>query len=536
MEPLDEVRDRLSGLEDPVPLLLALFAYAPVGFQIYEASGRSLVVNQAFRDLFGAEPPPGYNVLRDEIAERSGALELIHRAFAGETIHVPTMWYDPRELTQVKVEKGNRVAISATFFPLRDRDGRVTHVAIAFKDMTAELLAREQAEKERDANAQLYQEAQELHRLRDEFLATVSHELRTPLQAILGWARLLQEAPLSPEDVRRGLGSIERNGRAQTRLVEQILDASKLVTGAMQLRWETVDVAAIARAVVDRLVATADAKRITLAGEVPPGAALVRGDPDRLQQVVWNLAGNALKFTPAGGRVTIALETVGDEHVLSVSDTGQGIPADFLPHVFSRFRQADSSTTRTHGGVGLGLAVSRHLVELHGGSLAAASDGPGLGATFTVRLPRAAAVAEQAPRPPARRHSPSTPPRLDGLRVLVVDDEPDARDLLDTVLTRQGAAVVGAASADEAFARLTAEPPDVLVSDIGMPGEDGFGLLERVRRLDPQHGGRVPAVALTAYSQEEDRQRALAAGFDVHVPKPVDPARLVTVVADVARR
>ncbi|HEY7509824.1 MAG TPA: histidine kinase dimerization/phospho-acceptor domain-containing protein, partial [Vicinamibacteria bacterium] len=207
MEPLEEIRDRLARLEDPVALLLGLFAYAPVGFQIYEASGRSLVVNQAFRDLFGAEPPPEYNVLRDEIAERSGALDLIHRAFAGETVNVPALWYDPRELTQVKVETGNRVAVSATFFPIRDREGRVTHVAIVFKDLTAEMLAREQAEKERDINAQLYREAQELHRLRDEFLATVSHELRTPLQAILGWSRLLLESPLGPEDVRRGLGS-----------------------------------------------------------------------------------------------------------------------------------------------------------------------------------------------------------------------------------------------------------------------------------------------------------------------------------------
>jgi signal transduction histidine kinase/CheY-like chemotaxis protein len=537
MEPLEEIRDRLARLEDPVALLLGLFAYAPVGFQIYEASGRSLAVNQAFRDLFGAEPPPEYNVLRDEIAERSGALDLIHRAFAGETVNVPALWYDPRELTQVTVETGNRVAVSATFFPIRDREGRVTHVAIVFKDLTAEMLAREQAERERDVNAQLYREAQELHRLRDEFLATVSHELRTPLQAILGWSRLLLESPLGPEDVRRGLGSIERNARAQARLVEQILDASKLVTGGMQLRWQTADLAAIARRVLEGLAVTAEAKRIALDARLPAGPALVRGDPERLQQVLFNLAGNGLKFTPAGGTVTVTLGTHGDQHVLRVADTGQGIPPEFLPHVFSRFRQADSSTTRTHGGVGLGLAVSRHLAELHGGSLQAESAGLDRGATFTLRLPRVeAGAAAEAPAPPAARRTGAARPRLDGLRVLVVDDEPDARDLLHTVLSRQGAAVTGAASAAEAFAQLTAQPPDVLVSDIGMPGEDGFGLLARVRRLDAAHGGQVPAVALTAYTQEEDRQRALAAGFDVHVPKPVDPDQLVAVVADVAGR
>jgi signal transduction histidine kinase len=532
MEPLDEMRDRLAQLGDPVALLQGLFAFAPVGFQIYEASGRSLVVNQAFRDLFGAEPPPEYNVLRDEIAERSGVLALIHRAFAGETVDVPTMWYDPRELTQVKIEQGNRVAVASTFFPLRDGAGRISHVAIVFKDLTAEMNAREQAEHERDVNAQLYREAQELHRLRDEFLATVSHELRTPLQAILGWARLLQDANLSPQDVARGLGTIERNAQAQTRLVEQILDASNLVTGAMKLQWRAIDLAALTRRIFADLAPTAQAKGVTVDPRLPARPAPVRGDPERLRQVLWNLAGNAVKFTPPGGRVAVSLETEGEEQVVRVTDTGQGIAPEFLPHLFSRFRQADSSTTRVHGGVGLGLAVARHLVELHGGDLQAASAGPGQGATFTLRLPRAPMTLTPEDEPHARGQV----PRLDGLRVLVVDDEPDARDLLDTVLRLQGANVVGAASAAEAFAELSARPPDVLVSDIGMPGEDGLRLVARVRRLDSEHGGRVPAVALTAYSGDDDRERALAAGFDVHMAKPVDPAKLVEVVAGMAGR
>jgi signal transduction histidine kinase/CheY-like chemotaxis protein len=533
MEPLEEIRDRLRQLEDPVALLQGIFAFAPVGFQIYEASGRSLLVNQAFRDLFGAEPPPEYNVLRDEIAERTGILALIHRAFAGETVNVPTVWYDPRELTQVKIERGNRVAIGSTFFPLRDGTGRVSHVAIVFKDLTAEMNAREQAEHERDVNARLYREAQELHRLRDEFLATVSHELRTPLQAILGWARLLQDANLAPADVARGLGSIERNAQAQTRLVEQILDASNLVTGTMKLRWQPIDLASVARRVLDVLTPTAEAKGVAVEARLPAGPAVVRGDVERLRQVLWNLAGNAVKFTPAGGRVTVSLDTEGGEQVIRVADTGQGMAPEFLPHLFSRFRQADSSTTRAHGGVGLGLAVARHLVELHGGLLQAESAGPGQGATFTLRLPRAAAAPGAEPEPwPARAEL----PRLDGLRVLVVDDEPDARDLLDLVLRRQGASVVGAASAAEAFAELSARPPDVLVSDIGMPGEDGLRFVARVRELDSEHGGRVPAVALTAYTGDEDRERALAAGFDVHMAKPVDPAKLVEVVAGVAGR
>jgi PAS domain S-box-containing protein len=382
-------------------------------------------------------------------------------------------------------------------------------------------------------------QAEESNRLKDEFLATVSHELRTPLTAVLGWAHLLRSGQLDEESSARALETIDRNARAQNRMIEELLDVSRIITGKLRLDVRPVDLPLVVEEAVESVRPAADAKAVRLQLVLDPRAGPVSGDPDRLQQVIWNLLSNAVKFTHKGGRVQVRLERINSHVELTVSDTGQGIETEFLPFVFDRFRQADMTKRRAHGGLGLGLAIARHLVELHGGAVSAASGGPGRGATFTVTLPllvvRAEAGAAERRHPTAVESLPyESGPALDGLRVLVVDDEPDTRELLAAVLKGRGAAVTLAASAGEALEALERETPHVLVSDIGMPGEDGYDLIRRVRALPPERGGNVPAAALTAYAREDDRIRALLAGFQIHIPKPVNPAELAAVVATLA--
>jgi signal transduction histidine kinase/ActR/RegA family two-component response regulator len=400
--------------------------------------------------------------------------------------------------------------------------------------------AREQAER---ATAQ----AEQANRAKDTFLATLSHELRTPLTAVLGWAKMLHEMKLDGDTARHGLKVIERNAEAQNQLVRDLLDVSRIITGKLRLETTSVDLAPVVESALDSVRQAAEAKDISLGVELGAGPEVVSGDPDRLQQVVWNLLSNAIKFTPKGGRVGVSLGREGSDVLIRVSDTGQGISPEFLPYVFERFRQADGSTTRQHGGLGLGLAVVRHLVEQHGGHVSAESKGEGLGSTFTITLPLAAVRAGTAradgegaagrrPHGAASARTTGELEPLAGVRVLVVDDQPDARELLAMVLERAGAVVATAASADAAVRLLRADPADVLVSDIGMPGEDGYEFLGRVRALPASEGGRVPAVALTAYATEEDRRRALAAGFEEHVAKPVEPSDLVAAVASLASR
>ena len=381
--------------------------------------------------------------------------------------------------------------------------------------------------------------AEESNRLKDEFLATVSHELRTPLTAVLGWAHLLRSGQLDEESSARALETIDRNARAQNRMIEELLDVSRIITGKLRLDVRPVDLPLVVEEAVDSVRPAADAKAVRLQLVLDPQAGPVSGDPDRLQQVIWNLLSNAVKFTPKGGRVQVRLERINSHVELTVSDTGQGIEPEFLPFVFDRFRQADMTKKRAHGGLGLGLAIARHLLELHGGAIRAASGGTGQGATFTVTLPlmvvRAQPGAAERRHPTAVESLPyESGPALDGLRVLVVDDEPDTRELLAAVLKGRGAAVTLAASAGEALQAIERETPHVLVSDIGMPGEDGYELISRVRALPPERGGNVPAAALTAYAREDDRIRALLAGFQIHIPKPVNPAELAAVVATLA--
>jgi signal transduction histidine kinase/ActR/RegA family two-component response regulator len=403
------------------------------------------------------------------------------------------------------------------------------------------LLAQKRAQEER---AVLLEEAEAANRTKDEFLATMSHELRTPMTAILGWAQLLRSNTLKEADYAHAIEIVERNARAQTKLIDDLLDISRIITGKLRLDVRVVDLASVIEAVLDSLRPTAEARSIRLQPLLDPQAGLVSGDTDRLQQVVWNLVSNAIKFTPKGGRVQVLLARVNSHVEITVSDSGKGISAEFLPHVFDRFRQADGSSTRRQGGLGLGLSIVRQLVELHGGTVSVESDGEGQGATFTVQLPSIVTRRGDAGDGARRRHptaggggtSFDCPPSLAGLRVLVVDDEADTRGLLRKVLEGCDSEVMTAGSVAEAVEAFIEWNPDVLISDIGMPGEDGYELIGKLRAMEAGVARRIPAIALTAYARVEDRVRALTAGFQVHVPKPIEPAELVAVVASLTGR
>jgi signal transduction histidine kinase/ActR/RegA family two-component response regulator len=388
------------------------------------------------------------------------------------------------------------------------------------------------------------EDAEQANHLKDEFLATVSHELRTPLNAVLGWARMLGSKQLPPGRATYAIATIERNALALAHLIDDLLDVSRIVGGTLSLAPQPVDLVAVTQAALDAVRPLAVAGKVQLAFSPHlPAIETISGDAGRLQQVIWNLLANAIKFTSEGGRVDVFIEPAKDRIEVRVVDTGQGISPDFLPHVFERFRQADGATTRRHTGLGLGLAIVRQLVELHGGTVDAASDGVGRGATFTVRLPVTAgeAGADQAAAIGERRTaaSPASPmprlPRLDALRILVVDDSADGRTLTSLVLTQAGASVKAVASVREALQILEVERPDALVSDIGLSDEDGYELIRQIRLHEAEHGGLLPAVALTGYARAEDRARSLAAGFQAHIAKPVEPVELTAAIATITR-
>jgi len=381
---------------------------------------------------------------------------------------------------------------------------------------------------------QMRAEAEGASRMKDEFLATISHELRSPLQPLLNWAYLLRSPNLDPASAERALDAIERSTKTLGQLIEDLLDVSRIVTGKLRLQARPVRLPAVIRSAIEAVEAAALAKAVALEARIDPDLPVVLGDPDRLQQVLWNLLSNGIKFTPRGGRVMVTVTGGADEVLITVADTGAGIKPEFLPHVFERFRQAESSTNRAYGGLGLGLAIVRHLVELHGGSVSVASEGEGRGSTFTVRLPVASAVRMPAERAPVAVTS-DTPavPSLTGLHILVVDDEADAREVMRFMLERGGARVRIADSAAAALDAVREERPDLVISDIGMPIEDGYVMVRRLRAME-DGARRVPAIALTAYASEEDSRRARVAGFDAHLSKPVDPARLIEIAVDLA--
>jgi PAS domain S-box-containing protein len=427
--------------------------------------------------------------------------------------------------------------------PLRDDSGRVvrwfgTNVDIDDQKRAAEERLRLLASERKARN-----EAEAADRLKDEFLATISHELRTPLNAILGWSSLLRRGPRDDKSIDRALATIERNAKTQARLIDDILDVSRIITGKLRLDLRRVDMNAIARAAVDVVRPAADAKRVHVEVDLPPEEGVDRlvGDADRLQQVVWNLLSNAVKFTPPEGTVSLRVEQVGSTERVTVRDTGVGIAPEHLPFIFERFAQVDSSTTRRQTGLGLGLAIVRHLAEMHGGTVTAQSGGLGLGTAFTVTLPIGAvhqAQAETETETEAETMASTTasqpPSALAGVKVLVVDDEEDSRLLIQSALERVGACVSTAASAEAAVAFIESHAVDVMISDIGMPDEDGYRLMRRVRALPKSRGGEVPALALTAYARGEDVMRARQAGYQMHLPKPADVDELTRAVARLA--
>jgi PAS domain S-box-containing protein len=468
-----------------------------------------------------------------------------------------------------RTKDGRLIDVSVTISPVRDPTGRIIGASKVARDITRQKryerdlqAAKEMAdaanrqkdellERERVARA----DAERASRMKDEFLANLSHELRTPLNAVLGWAQILRHNP-GPGDVAEGVQVIERNARAQMQIIEDLLDMSRIISGKVRLDVQRLDLADVVRSAAETVRPAADAKSVRLQTVLDALAGPISGDPNRLQQVFWNLLSNAVKFTPKGGRVQVVLERVNSHVEVSVIDTGEGIAPEFLPHVFDRFRQADAGTNRRHGGLGLGPSIVKQLVELHGGSVRVKSGGVGFGSTFTVALPLTVLHPEPEPEPQRRHPAAGAVPvmsdtcvQIEGVRVLVVDDEADARALVKRLLEECKAVVTTAASADEALQHLTAAgapssssspssppPPDVLISDVGMPGQDGYALIKRVRALGAERSGNVPAIALTAYARAEDRMRAVLAGFDQYLVKPVEPAELITMVAVLSGR
>jgi PAS domain S-box-containing protein len=433
---------------------------------------------------------------------------------------------------------GGAIPIDDSGAPIRDSTGRTLGSVLIFRDITdrrraeserAGLLLRERAAREH---------AEAASRAKDEFVAAISHEVRSPLNAILGWAQMLNLGTLNQTETARAIKTIQRNARAQAQLIEDLMDISRVISGKLTLDVRPVDLGQIIEAAIESIGPAADAKSIGIDVNIDPVGGIISGDPSRLQQIVWNLLSNAVKFTPKGGTIEVRVEKVNSHAQVSVKDSGEGIRPEFLPYVFDRFSQADGSSQRKHGGLGLGLAIVRHLVELHGGSVRADSPGEGQGATFTIAFPIRAVREASAEGPRVSSVVGLLPDSitLQELKIMVVDDEEETRDLLTALLSQRGAEVRACRSTKEALDALDQWRPAVIVSDIGMPEEDGYTLIRKLRARPSERGGNIPAVALTAYARSEDRTRALSLGFQMHVPKPVEALELIMVIASLAGR
>jgi PAS domain S-box-containing protein len=486
----------------------------PDGYFLQQNGAHFVLLGYADDDLEGQTPAmylgeEKFQRIFQELAEEGD--------YAGETV--------------CRNKNGDELNIELSVFTMRSGLGEPLCYVSIERDITARKHTEEKLAqllvRERTARA----DAEKANRLKDEFLATLSHELRTPLNAVIGWSRILKAGRLDNESSAHAIEVIERNAWAQKQIIEDILDVSRVITGKLQLHLAPVDLSTVVNAALDAVRPAFEAKEIRIETHYQPHLKIIAGDADRLQQVVWNLLSNASKFTPAGGVVGIRVIQDNNYARIEVRDTGPGIAAEFLPHVFERFRQADGSTTRTHGGLGLGLAIVRHLVELHGGLIAAENVNNGSGAVFTVKLPLPSSELNienvlQATR--VEEHL--TEVDLENVRILVVEDELDALDLLTIDLAAHGAKVRGAASAAEALELLRADQFDLLISDIGMADTDGYHLIRQVRDLEGEGGEHIPAIALTAYARAQDRMRAISAGYNTHVAKPVEITELVTVV------
>ncbi len=471
-----------------------------------------------------------------------GAVDYIFKPFTPEILQSKVAVF-VELFTKREALKRQTEALQHAHDELEERvRARTRELASANEALRAEIIERVRIEKERLALLEREQlaraQAESVNRMKDEFLATLSHELRTPLNAILGWAHLLTTGKADPATAQRALGVIRNNAMAQSQLIEDILDVSRIISGKLRLNLAPVSLREVMESALDSVSPAADAKNITIERDIDD-IDPIPGDRDRLQQVFWNLLSNAVKFTPREGRVTVRLKRERDSAAISVEDTGIGISTDFLPYVFDRFSQADGSATRRHGGLGLGLAIVRYLVELHGGTMRADSDGENRGATFTALLPMRVLppiddAGEPIEPPPLDEVETDDLPHLSGLRILVVDDEQDSRAFLGTLLQSQGASVCSAGSTPEALETFIRERPDVVVSDIAMPGEDGYDLIRQLRAIPARDGGLTPALALTAYVRDEDVAAALAAGYQRHIRKPVVVSELIGAVAELA--
>ena len=531
-----------EALRESETQLQILFDVAPLGVYLVDGDFRIRQVNPMALPTFGNIPDligRDFDEVIHILWPKEYADEIV-RLFR-RTLETGEPYYTPERI-EARLDLGVTEYYEWQINRIPLPGGRYG-VVCYFRDISAQVFARQERERLLAAEREAREAADAASRAKDEFLATVSHELRNPLNAMLGWARVLSSGNLSDETAARGLRSIEHNAKAQAQLIEDLLDVSRIISGKFRLNVEPTQVVRVIEAAIESVRPAADAKGVRLQAVLDPDAGPVSGDAGRLQQVIWNLLSNAVKFTPRGGRVQARLARVNSHVEIVVSDTGQGIAQEFLPYMFDRFRQADGSSTRSHGGLGLGLAIVRHIVELHGGSVTADSPGKDLGATFTVKLPLMAIHAkpsgDQRVRPrvngeAALHFTPSL--SLEGVRVLVVDDEPEMLLLLSTVLTHSGAYVKTASSAEEGFRAVQAWRPDVIVSDVGMPGEDGNSFMKRVKTWAREAGAWIPAVALTAYARAEDRMKAMASGFQIHVPKPVEPAELIAVIASLVER
>ena len=508
---------REAGPPESDQELREFLGQATVGLRWVGPDGRILWANQAELDLVGySEPEYVGRQIADFLLEPKTAADILGRLARGERVAS----YETRFRTKDGSIRQVLIDGSGLF-----HDGRLVHSRLATRDITG-LMEREQAARHRVEAAS---------RLKDEFLALLSHELRSPLAAILVWLGLLRHSEFDPAERERALDIIERSARALERIIEDLLHASRIAAGGLMLHPQLVDVRSVAQVAVDAAAGDMALKGLSLTwahGEAP---VWVRGDPGRLQQAVSNLLSNAAKFTPAGGHVEVSLDSVDQKARLRVADDGEGMSPEFLPFAFERFRQQDSTSTRAHHGLGLGLYVVRHVIGQHGGFASAESPGSGRGSTFTVLLPLAAGHDREAIAATARESASHEERPPDGLTVLLVDDEEDAREALRLILQQNGMVVTTAASAREAFDLVERLQPDVLLSDVAMPGEDGLSLIRRVRLLPPGGGGLIPAAALSAYAGAGDRRSALLAGFQHHIAKPVDPAQLLALIARMVR-
>ena len=515
------VQQANTSLDERIARLHRTYEQAP-GFTAILSGPEHVfeLTNAAYRDLIGGREVIG-KAIREALPDIAGQglYELLDKVYTTGEVFVGS-----RMPVQLQTKPGGpveNVILDFVYQPILDAAGRVGGIFVQGNDMTEQARAEEERERARI-------EAERANRLKDEFLATVSHELRTPLTAIIGWLDLYHASDKSQERAARALETIERNARSLRQLVEDILDVSRIMSGKMEISVATVNVETAVEAAIEAVRPAALAKNIRLQPTLD-SKAVVTGDAQRIQQIVWNLLSNAVKFTPKAGRVQIVVERRDSSIAIVVADNGQGLAADFIPHVFDRFRQADSGITRLHGGLGLGLAIVKQLVELHGGTVSAASEGIGKGAVFTVLLPTA--LSRVSPVPSSPIGNVECPPELVGLRVLIVEDENDTRELLAEILGGCGMKVTAAGSVAEATASFQVARPELVISDIGMPEEDGFSFIRWLRALPESDGGRVPAIALTAFARTEDRTAVLRAGFRAHIPKPLDIPELLAVLA-----